>query len=102
MGTTIQPMAYYREKEWGAYRAIPGVEQILSAAPTERDKLGTRQPDAAFALMIAENLCGLDREQWNMNQDAYFSILKGENIAHVRFRYNEALRQYVERHLWDD
>lgn len=52
--------------------------------------------------MIAENLCGLDREQWNMNQDAYFSILKGENIAHVRFRYNEALRQYVERHLWDD
>lgn len=99
---TIQPLEYYREKERAAYSTIPGVEQILFAKPVERDKLETQYPDAAFALMIADNLCGLDREQCYMNQDAYFSILNGENIAEIRFRYNEALRRYVERHLWDD
>ena len=102
MGTTIHSMEYYREKEWIAYNAIPGVTQILSAAPTEREKLEVRYPDAAFALMVTENLCGLDREQCDINQNAYFSILKGENISHVRFRYNKAMRSYVERHLWDD
>lgn len=33
---------------------------------------------------------------------AYFSILNGEDIADVRFRYDSAMRKYVERHLWDD
>ena len=97
MGTTIHSMEYYREKERIAYNAIPGVTQILSAAPTEREKLEVRYPDAAFALMVTENLCGLDREQCDINQIAYFSILKGENISDVRFRYNKAMRSYVER-----
>lgn len=64
MGTTIHSMDYFREKERIAYNAIPGVTQILSAAPSEREKLEVQYPDAAFALMmVIENLCGLDREQ---------------------------------------
>ena len=59
-------------------------------------------PDAVFALMVADNLLGQDREQCEINQSAYLSILKGEDIADVRFRYDSAMRKYVERHLWDD
>lgn len=32
----------------------------------------------------------------------HLSILNGEEIANVCFRYDNAVRKYVERHLWDD
>ena len=97
MGTT-HTMAYYREKERIAYSAIPGMDMILSSNSAERELY----PDAAFALMIADNLVGHDKEQCEINQSAYLSILNGEEIADVRFRYDSAMRKYVERHLWDD
>lgn len=102
MGTATHTMAYYREKERIAYSAIPGMDQILSSSPVEREKLEEKCPDAVFALMVADNLLGQDREQCEINQSAYLSILKGEDIADVRFRYDSAVRKYVERHLWDD
>lgn len=102
MGTATHTMAYYREKERNAYSAIPGMEKILSSSPAEREELGAKYPDAVFALMVADNLVGHDREQCEINQSAYFSILNGEDIADVRFRYNSAMRKYVERHMWDD
>lgn len=102
MGTVTHTMAYYREKERIAYSAIPGMDQLLSSSPVEREKLEEEYPDAVFALMVADNLLGQDREQCEINQSAYLSILKGEDIADVRFRYDSAVRKYVERHLWDD
>ena len=102
MGTATHTMAYYREKERNAYSAIPGMDKILSSGPAEREKLEEQYPDAAFALRIADNLVGHDREQCEINQSAYLSILNGEEIADVRFRYDNAMRKYVERHLWDD
>ena len=102
MGTATHTMAYYREKERIAYSAIPGMDQILISSPVEREKLEEEYPDAVFALMVADNLLGQDREQCEINQSAYLSILKGEDIADVRFRYDSAVRKYVERHLWDD
>lgn len=102
MGTATHTMAYYREKERIAYSAIPGMDKILSSTPAEREKLEERYSDAVFALMVADNLLGQDWEQCEINQSAYLSILKGEDIADVRFRYDSAMRKYVERHLWDD
>lgn len=101
MGTT-HTMAYYREKERIAYSAIPGMEKILCSSPAEREKLEEKYPDAVFALMVADNLVGHDREQCEINQSAYLSILNGEEITDVRFRFDNAVRKYVERHLWDD
>lgn len=101
MGTT-HTMAYYRERERIAYSAIPGMDMILSSSSAERENLEELYPDAAFALRIADNLVGHDREQCEINQSAYLSILNGEEIANVRFRYDNAVRKYVERHLWDD
>ena len=102
MGTATHTMAYYRERERVAYSTIPGMEMILSSGPAEREKLEEQYPDAVFALMIADNLVGHDREQCEINHSAYQSILNGEEIADVRFRYDNAVRKYVERHLWDD
>lgn len=102
MSTASHTMQYYRDKERTVFSQIPGVTQLLRAAPSEKDALAEEYPDAVFVLMVADNLLGHDREQCAINQSAYFSILNGENIADVRFRYDNAVKKYVERHLWDD
>ena len=90
------------EKERIAYSNIPGMEKVLCAKQSEWDVIAAQYPDAVFALMIANNLFGHDREQCLINQSAYFAILNGENINDVRFKYDKAMKKYVERHLWDD
>lgn len=90
------------DKERIAFSKIPGMEKVLCAKQSEWDAIAAQYPDAVFALMIANNLVGHDREQCSINQSAYFAILNGDNISDVRFRYENAMRKYVERHLWDD
>ena len=101
MGTATHTMAYYREKERIAYSAIPGMDQILSSSPVEREKLEEKYPDAAFALMILDNLFVGDREQNEIHQKAYTAILSGESITGVRFKYDYDLESYLLRHMWD-
>ena len=101
MGTATHTMAYYREKERIAYSAIPGMDQLLSSSPVEREKLEEKYPDAAFALMILDNLFVGDREQNGIHQKAYTAILSGESITGVRFKYDYDLESYLLRHMWD-
>ena len=101
MGTATHTMAYYREKERIVYSAIPGMDQILSSSPVEREKLEEKYPDAAFALMILDNLFVGDREQNEIHQKAYTAILSGESITGVRFKYDYDLESYLLRHMWD-
>ena len=101
MGTATHTMAYYREKERIAYSAIPGMDKILSSSPAEREKLEEKYPDAAFALMILDNLFVGDREQNEIHQKAYTAILSGESITGVRFKYDYDLESYLLRHMWD-
>lgn len=101
MGTATHTMAYYREKERIAYSAIPGMDQLLSSSPVEREKLEEKYPDAAFALMILDNLFVGDREQNEIHQKAYTAILSGESITGVRFKYDYDLESYLLRHMWD-
>ena len=101
MGTATHKMAYYREKERIAYSAIPGMDQLLSSSPVEREKLEEKYPDAAFALMILDNLFVGDREQNEIHQKAYTAILSGESITGVRFKYDYDLESYLLRHMWD-
>lgn len=90
------------KKERIAYSKIHGMDKLLSAKPSERDGLVVAYPDAHFALQIANNLFGHDREQCAIHQTAYFAILNGDDISDVRFRFDCAMKKYVERHLWDD
>ena len=100
--STIYTRKEILDKERIAYSKIPGMEKVLCAKQSERDAIAAQYPDAVFALMIANNLFGHDREQCLINQSAYFAILNGENINDVRFKYDKAMKKYVERHLWDD
>ena len=100
--STIYTRKEILDKERIAYSKIPGMEKVLCARQSERDAIAAQYPDAVFALMIANNLFGHDREQCLINQSAYFAILNGENINDVRFKYDKAMKKYVERHLWDD
>lgn len=88
-------------QEDAAFRRIPGMEQLRRAAPEKFPELERRYPDAAFALMISNNLFTGDREQNEIHQRAYAAILNGESVPSVRFRYDYDLERYLSDHMWD-
>ena len=94
-------MRQLQMKEQTVFSAIPGMSELLHARGDKADALRVKYPDAAFALMAAENLFTGDREQNMIHQNAYFSILNGETIPNARFRYDREMDAYVERHMWD-
>ena len=92
---------YYQQKEAAALQQIPGVHELLSAYEKERPALEKKYPDAAFALNISSNLFFHDRELTNIHMKAYSSILKGDPIAEVHYRYEKEMNAYHARHNWD-
>ena len=96
-------LRHYSRLEEAAFDRIPGMKELRSAASEEQfSLLQARYPDAAFALMTSRSLFCRDRELNDIHLKAYRSILDGENITNVRFRYDYDLEAYLERHLWDD
>lgn len=94
---------HYRQLEKAAFDRIPGMRELRNAKTEQQfGLLQAQYPDAAFALMTAENVFCRDRELNAIHLKAYRAILDGEPIAHVRFRFDFDLEQYLERHLWDD
>ena len=89
------------EREQKVFRTIPGVQELLSASADSYEEVELHYPDAAFALMVANHLSMGNQEQNAIHQKAYLSILGGESIQNVRFRYDCDLEQYLERHMWD-
>lgn len=83
------------------FSSIPGIHALRHAAPECIPELKAKYPDAAFALMISDNLFLGDREQNEIHQKAYKAILNGESIPGVRFQYNYDLESYLTRHMWD-
>ena len=92
---------YFQQQETSILQQIPGVYELLSAYDDERPALEKKYPDAAFALSIASNLFFHDRELTNIHMKAYSSILKGDPIADVHFRYEKDMDAYHARHNWD-
>lgn len=91
-----------RSKEVAVFNTIPGMNELLQAAPAEKAEVEAKYPDAVFAVVIASSLFNHNRELSEITQKAYFSILNGENIASVRFAYDKATDEYWKRHMWDD
>ena len=89
------------EAEATVFSKIPGMDKLRRAAPESVPELEAKYPDAAFALMIANNLFVGDREQNEIHQRAYTAILNGESIIGVRFQYDYDLESYLLRHMWD-
>ena len=88
-------------KEQEVFSTIPGMQELLRAPAEKWGDVELRYPDAAFALMVANHLSMGNQEQNAIHQKAYLSILEGEPIQNVRFRYDYDLEQYLERHMWD-
>lgn len=74
---------------------------IAKAFDNQLPVLEQKYPDAAFALNISSNLYFHDRELTNIHMNAYSSILKGDPIADVHFRYDKEMAAYHARHNWD-
>lgn len=90
------------QREARVFSHIPGMSLLLHATPEAQVALESQYPDAAFALMAADNLFTGDQEQCAIHQEAYFSILRGESMKNIRFRYEKEMDAYVQRHMWDD
>ncbi len=84
-----------------AFSRIPGMDKLRSATPDTIAALKNKYPDAAFALMISENLFTGDQEQNEIHQRAYKAILNGEPMTGIRFRYDYDLEAYLLKHMWD-
>ena len=95
-------MQQLRAREADIFPRIPGMNKLLRSAPAERSDMEAKYPDAAFALRTANELFHHDRELSLITQRAYLSILDGEEIASVRFRYDKEMDLYVQEHMWDD
>ena len=62
---------------------------LRHAAPESIPELEAKYPDAAFALMISDNLFVGDREQNEIHQKAYTAIPSGESITGVQPVHSE-------------
>ena len=102
MNRTTHTLEYYRRKELDVFPKIPGMKELMKMKPGSCVNIAEKYPDAAFALMTARELMDGDREQNAINQQAYFEILQGKNIAEIRSRHRRAMDQYLHEHLWDD
>lgn len=88
---------YFQKKESAALGQIPGVKELLNAYDDERPALEKKYPDATFALNISSNLFFHDKELTDIHMKAYSSILKGDPIADVHFRYEKEVDAYRTR-----
>ena len=102
MNTNTHTLEYYRKKELDVFPNIPGMKELLKLQPDATFDVAEKYPDAAFALMTASDLMNGDRERNSINQEAYFEILQGKNIADIRKRHHRAMEKYLREHLWDD
>ena len=100
--TVMSNREFFRQREYAALHRIPGVYEIIHSNADQRPMLEKKYPDAGFALYIVSNLFFHDRELTDIHMSAYTDILNGERIADIRFRYERDMKNYAERHLWDD
>ena len=99
----LQPhtLQQYWDLAMPVFHAIPGMDVLMHASGAAYEDASARYPDAAFALMISDNLFLGDREQNEIHQKAYTAILNGQSITAVRFKYDCDLESYLQKHMWD-
>ena len=92
---------FFRQRETAALFRIPGVRELMNAKAHHRSDLEQKYPDAAFALSVISNPFIADRELGAIQMEAYSSILNGDAIADVHFKYDRQVDAYMTRHNWD-
>ena len=100
----LQPhtLQQYWDQAMPVFHAIPGMAELMHTSGAAYEDASARYPDAAFALMTANNLFAHDTDLAAIHQQAFFSILEGNAIPSVRVRYDRQMDTYLQKHLWDD
>ena len=98
----IYSMQDLRTREMAAFSSIPGMYELMQADPDQKEAIGAKYPDAAFATMIAGAIFNHNHQLGEITQRAYFSILEGESIGCFRFANERATDEYCKAHMWDD
>lgn len=102
MSMTASNIRYYTDRERVVYQKISGMNEVLTAKPTDRENVSAKYPDAVFAIMIHDEMvCSIEGIR-NIAQKAHTSIMDGENMENVRFRYTKEMDEYFREHTWDD
>lgn len=100
--TQAHTLQEYLDQATPVLMKIPGLPELLRADGDSYDWLAEKYPDAVFTLIATNNLFHHDREFSEIHQEAFSSILDGEDIPSVQFRYNRRMDAYLQAHLWDD
>ena len=87
LGSNTYSRQTLRRQQREVYQKIPGMSELIHAAPDTVDDVKRKYPDAAFALMVSDNLFCHSRELSEIHQRAFFAILNGESIANVLAEY---------------
>ena len=102
MGMTATAIRFYTDSERIAYQKIDGMDEVLSAKPSDLEELSAKYPDAMFAIMIHEDMICRFAGVRNIARKAHAAILNGEEIENVRFRFSKEMDEYFREHTWDD
>ena len=100
--TQAHTLQEYLDQATPMLMEIPGLPELLHADGNSYDRLAEKYPDAVFTLIAINNLFHHDQEFSEIHQEAFSSILEGEDIPSVQFRYNRRMDAYLQAHLWDD
>ena len=102
MSMTASNIRYYTDRDRIAYQKIFGMSEVLSAKPADMETVSAKYPDAAFALMIHDEMvCGIRGVRYIV-QKAHAAIMDGEDMENIRFRYTKEMDEYFREHTWDD
>lgn len=102
MSMTATAIRFYTDQERAVYQKISGMNEILSAPPSDLERLREKHPDAIFAIMIHDEMvCGIQGIR-NIVRKAHAAIMNGENMENIRFRYSKEIDDYFREHCWDD
>ena len=93
--TQAHTLQEYLDQATPMLMEILGLPELLYADGNSYDRLAEKYPDAVFTLIAINNLFHHDREFSEIHQEAFSSIVAGEDIPSVQFRYNRRMDAYT-------
>ncbi len=99
---SVRTLQDYLDQAAPVLLEIPGLSQLMQADGNSYDVLAGMYPDAAFTLMVMNNLFHHDCEFSEIHQQAFSAIIDGADIPSVRRRYDLCMDAYWQKHSWDD
>ena len=95
MSETTHTLQEYLNQAMPVLMEIPGLPELLHEDGDNYDRFAEKYPDAVFTLIAMNNLFHHDWEFSEIHQEAFSSIVAGEDIPSVQFRHNRRMDAYT-------